>query len=151
MIPLSTSPGKIFIVEFLPVWRPIPLNVIDTLLDDLNTPGFIAKIHELYNAANKGDDKSKKLFNSACKLLGLFDLNKNEWEILKKTNTDISEELILKKIAARSSAKQNGDFKLADQIRDELLNKGVIIEDQKDKTTWKYKWAKKRYSFLIQL
>jgi len=69
----------------------------------------------------------------------LFDLNKNEWENLKKTNTDISEELILKKIAARSSAKQNGDFKLADQIRDELLNKGIIIEDQKDKTTWKYK------------
>ena len=117
----------------------IPLDIIDTLLDDLNTPGFIAKIHELYNAANKGDDKSKKLFNSACKLIGLFDLNKNEWENLKKTNTDISEELILKKIAARSSAKQNGDFKLADQIRDELLNKGIIIEDQKDKTTWKYK------------
>ena len=117
----------------------IPLDIIESLLDDLNTPGFIAKIHELYNAANKGDDKSKKLFNNACKLIGLFDLNKNEWESLKKTNTDISEELILKKIAARSSAKQNGDFKLADQIRDELLNKGIIIEDQKDKTTWKYK------------
>ena len=117
----------------------IPLDIIESLLDDLNTPGFIAKIHELYNTANKGDDKSKKLFNSACKFIGLFDLNKNEWENLKKTNTDISEELILKKIAARSSAKQNGDFKLADQIRDELLNKGIIIEDQKDKTTWKYK------------
>ena len=117
----------------------IPLDIIDTLLDDLNTPGFIAKIHELYNAANKGDDKSKKLFNSACKLIGLFDLNKNEWENLKKTNTDISEDLILKKIAARTTAKKNRDFKLADQIRDELLNKGVIIEDKKDKTIWKYK------------
>ena len=117
----------------------IPLDAIDALLDDLNTPGFIAKIHELYNAANKGGDKSRKLFNSACKLLGLFDLNKNEWESLKKTNTDISEDLILKKIAARNTAKQEGDFKLADQIRDELLNKGVIIEDQKDKTIWKYK------------
>ena len=117
----------------------IPLDIIDTLLDDLNTPGFIAKIHELYNAANKGDDKSKKLFNSACKLIGLFDLNKNEWENLKKTNTDISEDLILKKIAARTTAKQKGDFKLADQIRDELLSKGVIILDQKDKTIWKYK------------
>ena len=117
----------------------IPLDVIDILLDDLNTPGFIAKIHELYNAANKGDNKSKKLFNSACKLIGLFDLNKNEWESLKKTNTDISEDLILKKIAARTTAKQKGDFKLADQIRDELLSKGVIILDQKDKTIWKYK------------
>ena len=117
----------------------IPSDVIYMLLDDLNTPGFIAKIHELYNAANKGDNKSKKLFNSACKLIGLFDLNKNEWESLKKTNTDISEDLILKKIAARTSAKQKGDFKLADQIRDELLNKGIIIEDLKDRTIWKYK------------
>ena len=117
----------------------IALDVIDTLLDDLNTTGFIAKIHELYKGANKGDGKSRKLFNSACRLIGLFDLNKNEWESLKKTNTNISEDFILKKIAARTSAKQTGDFKLADQIRNELLNKGVIIEDLKDKTIWKYK------------
>ena len=117
----------------------ISLDAIDTLLDDLNTPGFIAKIHEFYKGANKGDDKSRKLFNSACRLIGLFDLNKNEWESLKKTNTNISEDFILKKIAARTSAKQTGDFKLADQIRNELLNKGVIIEDLKDKTIWKYK------------
>ena len=117
----------------------ISLEVIDTLLDDLNTPGFIAKIHELYTKANKGDEKSKKLFNSACKLIGLFDLNKNEWENLKKTNKDVSEDFILKKIEERLTAKQEGNYKLADQIRDELFKKGVIIEDQKDKTTWKFK------------
>ena len=117
----------------------ISLNEVDILLDDLNTPGFIAKIHDLYTKANKGDDKSKKLFNSACKLIGLFDLTKNEWEELKKNNNDISEDLIKKKIEERLSAKQKGDFKLADQIRNELLDKGVIIEDQKDKTTWKFK------------
>ena len=117
----------------------ISLEVIDTLLDDLNTPGFIAKIHELYTKANKGDEKSKKLFNSACKLIGLFDLNKNEWENLKKTNRDISEDFILKKIEERLTAKKEGNYKLADQIRDELFKKGVIIEDQKDKTIWKFK------------
>ena len=117
----------------------VPLEIIETLLDDLNTPGFIAKIHELYTKANKGDEKSKKLFNSACKLIGLFDLNKNEWENLKKTNKDISEEFILKKIEERLTAKLEGNYKLADQIRNELLKKGVIIEDQKDKTTWKFK------------
>jgi len=116
----------------------ISFEVIDTLLDDLNTPGFIAKIHELYAKANKGDKKSKKLFNSACKLIGLFDLNKNEWENLKKTNKDISEDFILKKIEERLAAKQEGNYKLADQIRDELLKKGVIIEDRKDKTSWKF-------------
>jgi cysteinyl-tRNA synthetase len=117
----------------------VPLEIIETLLDDLNTPGFIAKIHELYTKAKKGDEKSKKLFNSDCKLIGLFDLNINEWENLKKTNKDISEEFILKKIEERLTAKLEGNYKLADQIRNELLKKGVIIEDQKDKTTWKFK------------
>ena len=112
---------------------------MDTLLDDLNTPGFIAKIHELYSNANKGDEKSKKHFNSACKFVGLFDLKKNEWEDLKKANKNISNDIIEKKINERLKAKQKGDFKLADQIREELLGKGVIIEDQKEKTIWKFK------------
>jgi cysteinyl-tRNA synthetase len=117
----------------------ISSDIIETLLDDLNTPGFIAKIHELYSVAKKGDIKTKKIFNSACKLIGLFDLNKNEWENFKKANNVISETFILKKINERLSAKKKGNFNLADQIRNELLNKGVIIEDQKDKTTWKFK------------
>ena len=81
----------------------------------------------------------EKIFNSACKLIGLFDLNKNEWENFKKANNVISETFILKKINERLSAKKKGNFNLADQIRNELLNKGVIIEDQKEKTIWKYK------------
>ena len=117
----------------------IPLKEIDMLLDDLNTPGFIAKIHELYANANKGDEKSKKFFNSACKLIGLFDLTKNEWEEFKKVDKDISEEFIEKKIKERLAAKQKGDYKLADKIRVELASKGVIIEDKKEKTTWKFK------------
>ena len=58
----------------------------ESILDDLNTPGFIAKIHKLYNSASKGDAKSKKFFNSACKLLGLFDLDKKQWDDFKKSN-----------------------------------------------------------------
>jgi cysteinyl-tRNA synthetase len=111
----------------------------ESLLDDLNTPGFVAKIHELYNNAIKGDDKSKKIFNSACKLLGLFDLDKKQWDDFKKSNTDVTESFILQKINERSAAKIKGDFKLADKIRNELLDKGIIIEDQKEKTIWKYK------------
>ncbi len=115
------------------------LNISDSLLDDLNTPGFIAKIHELYNSAYKGDKKSKKLFNSACRFIGLFNLNKIEWENLKKSNSEISEHYILEKINERTEAKNKGNFSLADKIRDELLNKGIVIEDQKGKTNWKYK------------
>jgi cysteinyl-tRNA synthetase len=114
-------------------------DIAESLLDDLNTPGFIAKIHELYNSASKGDEKNKILFNSACKLLGLFDLDKKQWDDFKKSNTDISETLILQKINKRSEAKKEGNFKLADEIRKELLDKGIIIEDQKKKTIWKFK------------
>ena len=115
------------------------LDVAESLLDDLNTPGFIAKIHELYNSATKGDEKSKTLFNNACRLLGLFNVNKNKWEEFKKLNTDISKEFIAKKINERDQAKKNKNFDLADKIREELLNKGIIIEDSKGETIWKYK------------
>ena len=115
------------------------LNISEILFDDLNTPGFIAKIHELYNSANKGDNKSKKLFNGACRLLGLFDLNKDEWESFKKSKYKISEEIILKKIKERIEARNDGNFQLADKIRNELLDNGIVIEDKKGKTKWKFK------------
>ena len=111
----------------------------DVLLDDLNTPGFIAKIHELYNEANKGNDKKKMIFNQSCRLLGLFNISKNEWESLKKRNISISENYILEKIEERNKAKKNGNFSLADKIRNELSSKGILIEDQKEKTVWKIK------------
>ncbi|MDC3104653.1 cysteine--tRNA ligase, partial [Candidatus Pelagibacter bacterium] len=113
--------------------------VDEVLLDDLNTPGFIAKIHELYNEANKGNDEKKKRFNQACRLLGLFNINKNEWESFKKRNISISENYILEKIDERNKAKKNGNFSLADKIREELSSKGILIEDQKGKTIWKIK------------
>jgi cysteinyl-tRNA synthetase len=115
------------------------LEISDALLDDLNTPGFIAKIHELYNNAARGDKKSKILFNNACRLLGLFNINKNQWENFKKLNTNISEEFILKMIKERDLAKKNKNFDLADKIREKLLDKGVSVEDLKGKTVWKFK------------
>ena len=113
-------------------------SVTASLLDDLNTPGFIAKIHELYNSAYKGNKKSKILFNCACRLIGLFELNKTEWNNFKKNNAKISEEFILKMIKKRTNAKKEGNFLLADKIRNQLLSEGIVIEDQKDKTNWKY-------------
>ncbi len=115
------------------------IDIADVLLDDLNTPGFIAKIHELYNKAISGDEKNKSLFNSACRFLGLFNISKEEWENLKKKKIKISESYIMKKITERTKAKNSGDYSLADRIREDLLKEGVLIEDQKGKTIWKYK------------
>ena len=110
-----------------------------SLFDDLNTPGFIAKLHELYNDAIKGDNKKKIIFNNACRFLGLFNISKNEWQNLKKRRLNISENTILKKIDERAKAKKDGNFDLADKIRNDLFDQGILIEDHKEKTIWKFK------------
>ena len=115
------------------------MNITDILFDDLNTPGFIAKIHELYNQANSGDLKKKSLFNSACRFIGLFNISKTEWQNLKKKQIKISEDYIESKIEQRIKAKNSGNYALADKIREELLKAGILIEDEKGKTKWRYK------------
>ena len=42
-------------------------------------------------------------------------------------------------IELRNKARENKDYKEADRIRDELLDKGVLIEDKDGKTLWKFK------------
>ena len=111
----------------------------EILLDDLNTPGFIARIHELYNAAIKGDNEKKLRFNFACRLIGLFSVNKKNWDKTKRDKINVSESFIISKIEERAKAKNNGNFSLADKIRQDLLAKGILIEDQKGKTVWKFK------------
>ena len=111
----------------------------ESLLDDLNTPEYISKLHELYNESVKGDRDKQEAFNYACRLIGIFNENKKSWENYKKKSVKISEKNIISKINERLEARKKGDFKLADKIRIELLNEGVLIEDKKDKTNWKYK------------
>ena len=51
----------------------------------------------------------------------------------------MSRSLILDKIELRNKAREDKNYKEADKIRDELLDKGVLIEDKDGKTTWKFK------------
>ena len=50
-------------------------------------------------------------------------------------NLTLSEAEILQKIAERKAARQNRDFKLSDQIRDDLAAKGILLKDNPDGTT----------------
>jgi cysteinyl-tRNA synthetase len=111
--------------------------ILRPLYDDLNTPGYIANLHQLFEKASKGKDK--ELFVSACKFIGLFNENDEQWQNYKKNKLSISESEIQEKIDLRNKARKNKDYKEADQIRDELFDKGVLIEDKDDKTNWKFK------------
>ena len=64
---------------------------------------------------------------------------KSKWQEFKKNILEISEEEILQKIKDRNTARDNKNYQLADEIRNELLDKGILIEDKDDKTTWKIK------------
>ena len=113
--------------------------ILEPLYDDLNTPGYIANLHKLYEKAQKGNDNDKALFVSACRFVGLLNQNVEEWLSLKKSKASISEEEILKKIDERNKAREIKNYKEADKIRNELSDKGVLIEDKDGKTIWKFK------------
>jgi len=114
-------------------------DVMKPLLEDLNTPEYITKLHLLYNESSKGNKTSKVKFLTACKLIGLLEEDRNSWENFKKSKAKVDENFVNQKIKDRNNARKKGNYKLADIIRKELEDNGVIIEDKQDKTTWKYK------------
>ena len=114
-------------------------DILSPLYDDLNTPGYIANLHKLYDKALKGNDADKNLFVSACNFIGILNKTKEKWLEFKKKKLSITEADILKKIELRNKAREDKDYKQADLIRDELLDKGVLIEDKDGKTVWKFK------------
>jgi len=107
--------------------------------DDFNTAAALASIHDLVREINtilanedlKSDDRSAVLdaLSKFDSVLGIF--GPEESEIL-----DAEIEAL---IAARQEARHNRDFKRSDDIRDELAEKGIILEDTKDGVRWKRK------------
>ena len=124
---------------YLPSNKDVDKEVIQPLYDDINTPGYIANLHKLFDKANKGNNEDKQVFNSACNFVGLLQETKEDWLNYKKEKVDISEEEIENKIELRNQARVDKNYKEADNIRDYLLDKGVLIEDKDGKTIWKFK------------
>lgn len=108
---------------------------INSMEDDINTADAIASIFELVRYINQNLDESKpkealeyvyKVFMELNRVLG----------ILSK-RVEILEEDILKLIEERNNYRRNKEFSKADEIRDELKNRGIILEDTKDGVKWK--------------
>ncbi len=111
--------------------------ILKPLYEDLNTPGYIANLHNLYEKANKGENID--LFISACKFIGLMNETSEQWNEFKKNRVSITEFEIENLLSSRDKARENKNYKEADRIRDELSDKGVLIEDKDGKTLWKFK------------
>ena len=117
----------------------ISTNDLLPLYDDLNTPAYITNLHKLFDKAVNGKHSDKEIFTTACQFIGLLNTNAKEWRNFKKSLAGISEKDILSMIEAREIARTNKDFGKADKIRDELSDKGILIEDKDGKTSWKFK------------
>ena len=111
--------------------------ILKPLYEDLNTPGYIANLHKLFEKANKGENRD--LFVSACKFIGLMNETSEQWNEFKKKRVSITEFEIENMLSLRDKARENKNYKEADRIRDELSDKGVLIEDKDGKTLWKFK------------
>ena len=111
-------------------------SIIDSLLDDLNTPALISNLNKLVKDYSKDKDTNHVLIKTKLNIIGsalgiLQDKNYN--------HISISEELqvkIEKLISERVLAKEKKDFSHADKIRDELRELGVEIKDSKEGTSW---------------
>jgi len=112
-----------------------------SLDDDLNTAEALAAVFEFIREANIALDSDEfKAGNvaSAQVLLTAFD---SFFDVLKPTAAEggLSDMEIDRLIAERAAARKSRDFKRSDEIRDELLGKGIILEDTKDGVRWKRK------------
>ncbi len=104
--------------------KQVPDCVLEPLLDDLNTPGAIAGLHSLADAAIAGDGSAAASLRAAGTVLGLFNVAPEEW--FAGGIDEVVKALAESRVAARKAK----DFAESDRIRDLLLNAhGVIIED----------------------
>jgi cysteinyl-tRNA synthetase len=110
--------------------------VVETLLDDLNTPQMIAALHGLRNKAASGDEHDRGQFAASLRLLGFLSESAAEWNGRKQQASGIDAKQIDGLIADRTAARARKDFKESDRIRDELAALGVVIKDSKEGTTW---------------
>ena len=110
---------------------------IEAMDDDLNTADALSIIFELARFMNSNvNENSTKEF--ANKVLGEFNELTGVLNIVnKKHEEDMLDEEIEALIQKRTEAKKNRDFKLADEIRDELLEKGIVLEDTRQGVKWR--------------
>jgi len=113
----------------------------DALDDDLNTAEALAAVFEYVRETNSAMDAG--LFcdgnvPSAREFVSQFD---SIFDVLNATVKEgsVSNEFIEELVKERAEAKKARNFKRSDEIRDQLLAGGIILEDTKDGARWKRK------------
>lgn len=114
---------------------------VASLEDDLNTAEALAAVFEYIREMNTVMDAGQFPAANAAGALGLLSHFDQVFEVLEPSAaaSSISDSEVEAKIAERVQAKKSRDFALADRIRQELLDAGVILEDTREGVRWKRK------------
>ena len=103
--------------------------------DDFATPEAVAVLFDLANRINAGEKALAAQLRGLGGVLGI--LQRDPQSFLQGRPAGVSEQWIAEKIAEREAARQRKDYAAADRIRKELLDNGIVLEDQGGKTTWR--------------
>ena len=116
---------------------------INPLMDDLNTPGFIANINVLVKDYLSAQEEQKSILKSKLillgSLMGILQEDPKSWFEVNESNINLSKAEVEALISERNEAKKNKNYERADMIRDELMEQGIEIMDNSSGTSWKVK------------
>lgn len=129
----------------------------DAMDDDFNTPKVLALCFDLVRSMNRCMDgdfiaASTSLLNEAVLLLrrtgeylGLFQMPAlafiDSFKDIKNSGVELSEDDINALIDERANAREAKNWERSDEIREQLLQKGITLKDTPDGTTWEIKGA----------
>jgi len=107
--------------------------------DDLNTSVALAAVHDLTREVNTALSRGSVAAEDQREVLAALDRIDGVLHVLGDAEPHLLEEEIQKLIDDRQRARHRRDFKRADEIRDELGQRGIVLEDTKDGVRWKRK------------
>lgn len=112
------------------------------LLDDLNTPIAIRELHALakqLSQAPAGAEQQllRRRLLGCAKLMGLLQQSPVAWFQTAIGQQQIAADEVERLIAERSAAKNAKDYAKSDSIRGSLLERGIVLEDSREGTSWR--------------
>lgn len=115
--------------------KSIKRDFFESMDDDLNTADAIAALFDIvrYTNSNFNEKSSKNLIMYTYNIL--VELSEILGLLLKKD--ELLDDEIIKLIEKRSEARKNKDYELADKIRDNLKEQGIVLEDTSEGVKWK--------------